>query len=58
MKIGELVTYKGRRYYLRGFDPRGVSPRRAYLEDAETGERLKAPLSELEAEQKDESPEA
>ena len=48
MVLGSLVSYGGRRYYLRGLDPMGVANRRADLEDAETGEHLQAPLSEIE----------
>jgi len=47
MKIGELVTYEGRSYVLRGLDPMSVPNRRAELEDAETGERLVVPLDEV-----------
>ena len=47
MKIGELVTYEGRSYVLRGLDPMGVPNRRAELEDVETGERLVVPLDEV-----------
>ena len=48
MEIGSLVSYAGRTYYLRGLDPMGVAGRRADLEDAETGERLKVPLALIE----------
>jgi len=48
MNIGDLVLHQGRRYYLRGLDPMSVPDRRAMLEDAETGERLSAPLEEIE----------
>jgi len=40
MKIGDLVLYQGRSYYLRGLDPMGVPERRVILEDPETGEEL------------------
>ena len=33
---------------LRGFEPMSVPDRRAELEDAQTGERLFAPVGELE----------
>ena len=49
MKIGELVTYEGRSYVLRGLDPMSVPNRRAELEDAETGERIVVPLDEVSA---------
>jgi hypothetical protein len=42
MKIGDLVLYQGRPYYLRGLDPMGVPERRVILEDPETGEELAA----------------
>ena len=48
MEIGDLVTYRGRCYVLRGLDPMSVDARRAHLEDAGTGERLWADLAELE----------
>ena len=48
MELGSLVSYGGRTYYLRGLDPMSVADRRADLEDAETGERLQAPLSAVE----------
>ena len=48
MKLGSLVSYAGRTYYLRGLDPMGVAKRRADLEDAETGERIQAPFSAIE----------
>jgi len=48
MNIGDLVLHQGRRYYLRGLDPMSVPDRRAVLEDAETGERLLAPVDEIE----------
>jgi hypothetical protein len=47
MKIGELVTYQGRAYVLRGLEPMSVPDRRAELEDPQTGELLSAPLSEV-----------
>lgn len=48
MRIGDQVTYQGRRYVLRGLDPMGVPDRRADLEDAETGELIRVPVAELE----------
>jgi len=48
MRIGDLVTYQGKRYVLRGVDPMGVPDRRADLEDPETGELSRAPVAELE----------
>ena len=48
MAIGDLVLYNGRLYFLRGLDPMSVSDRRALLEDAETGESLRAPLEDVE----------
>jgi hypothetical protein len=42
MKIGDLVLYQGRPYYLRGLDPMGVPERRVILEDPETGEEVAA----------------
>ena len=47
MEIGELVTYQGHAYVLRGLDPMGVPDRTAELEDPETGERVSVPLAEV-----------
>ncbi len=49
MRIGDPLTYQGRRYVLRGLDPMGVPDRRADLEDTETGELIRVPLAELGA---------
>ena len=49
MEIGDVVTYQGREYALRGLDPMSVDARRAELEDLRTGERLWVPLADLEA---------
>ena len=48
MRIGDPVTYEGRRYVLRGLDPMGVPDRRADLEDTETGELIRVPVTALE----------
>jgi hypothetical protein len=48
MEIGDLVTYDGKTYVLRGFEPMSVDGRLADLEDPRTGELLRAPLDELE----------
>jgi hypothetical protein len=53
MKIGDLVLYQGRPYYLRGLDPMSVPDRQAFLEDAFTSEECTAPIAELELEQLD-----
>jgi hypothetical protein len=53
MKIGDLVMYQGRPYYLRGLDPMSVPDRQAFLEDAFTGEECTAPVAELELEPPD-----
>jgi hypothetical protein len=50
MVIGDHVLYNGRLYILRGIDPMSVSDRRAQLEDAETGETISVPLSEVDDE--------
>ena len=49
MKIGDLVLYQGRPYYLRGLDPMGVPERRVILEDPETGEEFAALAGEVSA---------
>jgi hypothetical protein len=48
MQIGDLVTYDGAVYVLRGLDPMSVPDRRAELEDPATGERVRVPLAEVE----------
>jgi hypothetical protein len=48
MRIGDLVTYHGTQYVLRGLDPMSVPDRRAELEDPATGERFRVPLSDVE----------
>jgi hypothetical protein len=53
MKIGDLVLYQGRSYYLRGLDPMSVPNRQAILEDAVTAEECSVPIAELELEQAD-----
>jgi hypothetical protein len=47
MEIGDLVTYQGSAYVLRGLEPMSVPERRAELEDPESGERLSVPLAEV-----------
>jgi hypothetical protein len=47
MNIGDLVTYQGQPYVLRGLDPMGVPDRRVELEHPETGELISAPLAEV-----------
>ncbi len=47
MKIGDLVTYKGGAYVLRGLEPMSVPNRRVELEDSETGEVIVVPLAEV-----------
>jgi hypothetical protein len=39
MEIGTVVTFRGRSWYVRGFDPYGVTPQYVYLEDVQTGRR-------------------
>ena len=47
MEIGETVIWQGRTCIVRGFTPMGVPDRQVDLEDAETGEQLRAPLDEV-----------
>ena len=47
MEIGDLVTYQGRAYVLRGLEPMSVPNRRVELEDPESGEVIVAPLAEV-----------
>jgi hypothetical protein len=48
MKIGDIVLHEGRRYYLRGLDPMSVPDRKAFLEDALTGEARMVPVDQIE----------
>jgi hypothetical protein len=48
MEIGDLATYQGRQYVLRGLDPMSVDERRAELEDLANGEHVWVLLSDLE----------
>ena len=48
MEIGDLVIYRGRACYLRGFEPMSVPDRRVELEVAGSGEHLPAPLAHVE----------
>ena len=48
MRIGDLVTYEGAVYVLRGLDPMSVPDRRVELEDPATGERVRVPLADVE----------
>jgi hypothetical protein len=48
MKIGDLVTWSGRLWWLCGIDPMSVDQRQADLEDVQTGTHLWAPLEEVE----------
>ena len=47
MKIGERVLYEGKVYVLRGFDPMGVTDRRAQLEAAQTRALVEVPLEHV-----------
>jgi hypothetical protein len=49
MRIGDPVTYHGRRYVLRGLDPMGIPDRLAEIEDIDTGEVIRVPVSDLVA---------
>jgi hypothetical protein len=54
MKLGDLVLYEGKTYYLRGLDPMSVPDRRVFLEDAQTGDEVSAPVTEVEPIEDDE----
>src|SRR6476646_10666266 len=49
MEIGDLVTYRGRSYVLRGLDPMSVDDRRAHLEAAMTRDLVTEILMQLDA---------
>ena len=46
--VGDDVIFRGRVYSVRGLSPMSASPRRALLEEVQTGENLEAHLEELE----------
>lgn len=47
MLKGDTVVYRGGLYRLIAVDPVGVSNACAYLEELDTGGRLRAPVSEI-----------
>ena len=47
MRIGDPITYQGKRYVLRGLDPMGIPDRLVDIEDVETGEVIRVPFAEL-----------
>jgi hypothetical protein len=47
MKIGDLVTYQGCVYVLRGLEPMSVPDRQAELEDPNSGESVSVPFEEV-----------
>ena len=47
MEIGDLVTYQGRAYVLRGLEPMSVPNRRVELEDPKSGAVIVVPLAEV-----------
>jgi hypothetical protein len=47
MEIGDLVTYDGKSYVLRGLEPMSVPDRRAEIEDPDSGERRSVPVALL-----------
>jgi hypothetical protein len=49
MRVGELVSWKGRDYVLQGFDPMSARDLRAELDDPDSGTRIRVPVDELEA---------
>ena len=58
MKIGDLVRYHGRLYWLRGFTPRSVPEQQAELEDVMTGDWITAPAKRVKPTEVDDSDEA
>jgi len=47
LKIGDLVRYRRRLYWLRGFTPRSVHDERVELQDVRTGEWITAPVDQV-----------
>jgi len=50
MELGDLVTWSGRRWIVRGVDPVSVTGRTVTLEDPESGECVNAPLDAVAGE--------
>ena len=48
MRIGDLVTYRGRAVILLGLDPMSVLDRRATVRDLDTGRECIVAFEELE----------
>ncbi len=48
METGDYLTWNGRVYVLRGFEPMSVPERRVELEDPVSHERIRVPLREVE----------
>lgn len=46
MDIGDIVSFEGTRYSVRGLDPDGAEPRLVYLEDA-SGRTISVPFAVL-----------
>jgi len=55
VKIGDLVRYRRRLYWLRGFTPMSVSDRQAELENVQTGEWITAPVDQVKPTKADDS---
>jgi hypothetical protein len=47
MKIGDVLTYCGRRYVLLGVEPMSVPDRKGELRDAESGQIMTIPYALL-----------
>ncbi len=47
MEIGDLVTFNGKAYVLRGLDPTGVPDRSVLLEDPDDGAQITVPFAAL-----------
>jgi hypothetical protein len=48
MQLDTHIIWNSRIYIVRGVDPMSVHDGNAELEDAETGERIRVPIDELE----------
>jgi hypothetical protein len=49
LRIGDHLTFNGRTYVLRGFEPMSLPSRSAELEDVISGKRIRVPLADLPA---------
>jgi hypothetical protein len=47
MRVDDRVTWQGRIYVLRGFDPMSIPDRGAEVDDPVSGARIRVPVDQL-----------